>query len=259
MEIRVGQVVVHYVEHGTGRAVLVLHGAGVDHREAEACFEPILGGVAGLRRIYLDLPGMGRTIAPETLRSADDVLDTLRNFADEITGGTAHLLVGHSAGAYYAQAMAASRPARVAGLALVCPLLPGLRDIPEHRVVTGSGEIGDDAFRSYFVVQTPEMLERYERYVAPAAALVDQAALERIGERWELTPNQAPPYAGPTLVVAGRLDSTVGYAAAVDLADRYSRASLAVVDDAGHALPHEQPELLRALLAEWLGRVERSS
>jgi hypothetical protein len=31
-----------------------------------------------------------------------------------------------------------------------------------------------------------------------------------------------------------------------------------VVDDAGHALPHEQPELLRALLAEWLVRVERA-
>jgi pimeloyl-ACP methyl ester carboxylesterase len=28
-----------------------------------------------------------------------------------------------------------------------------------------------------------------------------------------------------------------------------------VVDDAGHALPHEQPALLRALLAEWLTRV----
>jgi len=42
MEIRVGQVVVHYVEHGTGRPVLILHGAGVDHREAEACLEPIL-------------------------------------------------------------------------------------------------------------------------------------------------------------------------------------------------------------------------
>jgi pimeloyl-ACP methyl ester carboxylesterase len=259
MEIRVGQVVVHYVEHGTGRPVLVLHGAGVDHREAEACFEPVFGGVAGLRRIYPDLPGMGRTTAPETVRSADDVLDTLLNFADEVTGGTAHLLVGHSAGAYYAQAMAARRPAQVVGLALVCPLLPGLRDVPEHRVVAGAGEIGDDIFRSYFVIQTTEMLERYERYVAPAAALADQAALERIGERWTLTPDHAPAYAGPALIVAGRLDSTVGYAAATDLLDYYPHASLAVADDAGHALPHEQPQLLRALLAEWLARVERSS
>src|SRR2546429_6672386 len=88
MEIRAGQVVVHYVEHGTGRPVLVLHGAGVDHREARACFEPVFHGVAGLRRIYPDLPGMGRTLAPETLRSADDVLDTLLTFADEVSGGT---------------------------------------------------------------------------------------------------------------------------------------------------------------------------
>ena len=259
MEIRVGQVVVHYVQHGAGRPVLILHGAGVDHREAEACFEPALEGVTGLRRIYPDLPGMGRTTAPDTLRSADDVLDTLLRFADEVSAGTAHLLIGHSAGAYYAQAMAARRPTQVAGLALVCPLLPGLRDVPEHRVVAGSAEIGDDVFRSYFVIQTPQMLERYERYVAPAAALVDQAALERIGERWTLTPDHAPAYAGPAVVVAGRLDSTVGYAAAVDLLDHYPHSTLAVVDDAGHALPHEQPELLRALLAEWLARVERSS
>ena len=61
------------------------------------------------------------------------------------------------------------------------------------------------------------------------------------------------------MVVAGRLDSTVGYTAAIDLLDDYPHASLAVVDDAGHALPHEQPELLRALLGEWLVRVERSS
>jgi pimeloyl-ACP methyl ester carboxylesterase len=259
MEARVGEVLVHYVEHGNGRPVLVLHGAGVDHREAEACFEPAFDGVAGLRRLYPDLPGMGRTTAPDTMRSADDVLDTLLDFADEVTGATPHLLLGHSAGAYYAQAMAARHPAEVAGLALVCPLVPGMRDVPDHRVVTGPGGIGDSVFRSYFVVQTPEMLERYERYVAPAAALVDQAALERIGERWTLTPDHAPVYPGPTMVVAGRLDSTVGYAAASDLVEHYPHASLAVVDDAGHALPHEQPQLLRALLAEWLARVERSS
>ena len=250
--------VVHYVEHGTGLPVLVLHGGGVDHREAEACFEPMFAGVSGLRRIYLDLPGMGMTIAPESLSSADDVLDTLVGFADEITGGTACLLVGHSAGAYFAQAMAASLSAQVAGLALVCPLLPGLRDVPEHTVVVGSGEMGDDVFRSYFVIQTPEMLERYERQVASAAALVDEAALERIGERWALTVDDRPGYTGPTVIVAGRLDSTVGYAAASDLVEHYPHASFAVLDDAGHALPHEQPELLRALLAEWLVRVDRS-
>src|SRR5919202_6995863 len=110
MQTRTGQVVVHYVEHGTGRPVLVLHGAGVDHREAEACFELVFDGVAGLRRIYPDLPGMGRTIAPESLRSADDVLDTLLAFDNEVTGGIPHLLIGHSAGGDYSQPMAPGRP-----------------------------------------------------------------------------------------------------------------------------------------------------
>lgn len=89
--------------------------------------------------------------------------------------------------------------------------------------------------------------------------LLDQAALERIGGRWELTPDHAPAYAGPTLVVAGRLDSVVGWAAAADLVDHYPHATLAVVDDTGHALPHERPELLCALVADWLLRVVRSS
>jgi pimeloyl-ACP methyl ester carboxylesterase len=257
METRAGEVAVHYVQHGVGRPVVVLHGAGADHREAEACFEPVFSGVGGFRRIYPDLPGMGRTAA-YNLRSAEDVLDTLLHFTREVTGSAAHLLIGHSAGGYYAQAMAARESEQVAGLALVCPLLPGLLDAPEHRVVVESDGIGDDDFRSYFVVQSPQMLERYERYVRPAAALVDKAALERIGEQWELPRDHGPAYPGPTLVVAGRLDSTVGYAAAVDLLDHYPRASLAVVDDAGHALPHEQPELLRALVTEWLARVERS-
>jgi pimeloyl-ACP methyl ester carboxylesterase len=248
----------HYVEHGTGSPVLVFHGGGVDHREAEACFEPAFDGVAGYRRIYPDLPGMGQSIAPDSMGSAEDVLDALLAFAEEVADRTPYLLIGHSAGAYFAEAIAARRPEHVAGLALVCPLLAGIRDAPEHQVVVGSGEIGDEAFRSYFVVQTREMLERYERHVLPAGALVDHAALERIGERWELTDGGGSTYEGPMLVVAGRLDSTVGYAAAADLADRHRHATLAVLDDAGHALPHEQPELLQALIAEWLTRVSRS-
>jgi pimeloyl-ACP methyl ester carboxylesterase len=75
---------------------LVLHGASVDHREAEACFEPVFDGVEGFRRIYPDLPGMGRTVAPEALRSANDVLDVLFGFAEEVADGTACLLIGHS-------------------------------------------------------------------------------------------------------------------------------------------------------------------
>ncbi len=258
MESRIGEVVVHYVEHGAGRPVLVLHGAGVDHRETEGCFDQALGAYGGLRRVYPDLPGAGRTPAPAALRSADDVLDVVLGLADEVAGGEAVLLVGHSAGAHYAQGFAARRPELVAGLALICPLLEGVRDVPEHRpVVVAGGELGETelgvmGFRDYFVVQTPAMLERYRRFVEPGVARADATAMKRIGGRWKLTMPHRPAYDGPVLVVAGRQDSTVGYAAAVDLLEVYPRATLAVVDGAGHALPHEQPGVLAGLLVGWL-------
>ena len=53
---------------------------------------------------------------------------------------------------------------------------------------------------------TPEMLERYERYVRPGAALTDETALARIGERWELAPASGSAYPGPTLILASRPD-----------------------------------------------------
>lgn len=234
----------------------MLHGGGVDHREPQACFEPVLGESGRYRRVYPDLPGMGLTPAPSWMRSADQVLDALLAFADEVVGAGPALLVGHSAGAYYARAMAAARPDRFAGLALVCPLLPGGGDVPPHRPVVASPDLGDEEFRSYFVVQTPRMLARYERFVAPGVALADGAAAARIGQRWRLTAGDGPADERPTVVVAGRQDSVVGYAAAVALAGRYPHATLAVVDGAGHALPHEQPEVMAALLRDWLARVE---
>jgi pimeloyl-ACP methyl ester carboxylesterase len=261
MECVVGDVPVYYVEHGEGLPVLALHGAGVDHREVMACLDPVLDGSAGYRRIYLDLPGMGRTPAPQTITSADDVLAILLAFVDGVIGDRPVVVAGHSAGAYYARAIAARRPEQVVGLALICPLLPGLHDVPGRDVSFGPDDVGDAEFRDYFTVRTAETFARYEQYVAPAALLADDVALARIGERWEMTPRpeDTAPYRCPTLVLTGRQDTAVGSARAWELLPQYPRATFAVLDRAGHALPHEQPDLLGAMVAEWLARVREHS
>ena len=246
----------HYVEHGTGTPVLVLHGAGVDHREPLGTLEPAFAAAPGYRRIYPDLPGHGATPAPASIQSADDVLDALLGLVDDVVGEARMLVVGHSAGAYYARALALRRPDQIAGLALICPLVEEPRHVPPHTaVVQEELDGGQEAFRSYFVVQTPEMLQSYAENVAPGVEAADSEALERIGERWRLTAADAEgSYAGPVLVVVGRQDSAVGYAAQWDLMAAYPRGTFAMLDRAGHALPHEQPDLLGALLREWLGR-----
>jgi pimeloyl-ACP methyl ester carboxylesterase len=260
---------VHYAQHGTGTPVLALHGGNVDHREIRGALEPVFAERPGYRRIYPDLPGMGRTPAPETIDSTDAVLDTLLGLVDDVIGEEAFLVVGHSYGGYLARAIANRRPGQVAGLALICSLAgEQVRgdERPEHVVLHAADDLDLDGtlepamaaeFRNYLVVQTPETLRRFQETVAPGVALADQAALERIFARWQLrtAPEQAPAYTNPTLILAGRQDATVGYAGSWRLLEHYPRATFAVLDRAGHGLPHEQVGLVTALMAEWLDRV----
>jgi pimeloyl-ACP methyl ester carboxylesterase len=267
LESTVNGVPVHFADHGSGTPVLALHGVDVDHRELAGSLEPLFADRPGYRRIYPDLPGMGRTPAPDTVTSSDDVVELLLGMVDLLIGGRPFLVVGQSYGGYLARAIANRRPRQAAGLALICPLLgaaAGGAAVPEHLVLHASGDLHgildpalEAEFRGYFVVQTPETLRRFQDYVAPGMAVADRAALERIFERWQLrtTPEQGPAYANPTLILVGRQDATVGYAGAWRLLEHYPRATFAVLDRAGHALPHEQPGLLAALLGEWLDRV----
>lgn len=264
MEATVRGVPVHYVESGSGTPVLALHGVGVDHREIAQALEPVFSSAPGFRRLYPDLPGMGLTAAPAAIASNDDVLDLLLGFIDNTIGAGPLLVLGHSYGGYLARAIAQHRPGQVIGLALVCPVGAHTGPVPEHTVLVSSADLAGElspeleaSYRGYFVVQTAETLRRFQDTVAAAAPLVDETALMRIFSRWELQdrPETAKTYPHPVLILAGRQDSTAGYAAPADLAGQYPRCTLAVLDHAGHALLHEQPGLAHALLVEWLARV----
>ena len=89
--------------------------------------------------------------------------------------------------------------------------------------------------------------------MAPGAALADEAALGRILSGWTVDVG-AQICASPTLIVAGRRDSVAGSADAAGLLDHYRHATLAFLAEAGHALLHERPQLVAALVGDWLGR-----
>jgi pimeloyl-ACP methyl ester carboxylesterase len=255
VECRVNGVSLHYADRGSGVPVVALHGAGVDHREIEAAFEAVVPDT-GYRRIYPDLPGMGRSTTAG-LACNEDIVTLLGDFVDQLVGGPV-LLVGHSYGAYLARGVAARRPDMALGLALLCPVGERTGDVPDHEVVRQDASAYDEldpshraGFDEYFVVRTPATARRYREHVAPSRALVDAAALGRIFAGWAVDVGSEPCWL-PTLIAAGRRDSTAGYVDAIDLLDRYPRATLVVVEGAGHALMHERPELLGRLVADWL-------
>ncbi|MCU1565422.1 MAG: Alpha/beta hydrolase fold family protein [Pseudarthrobacter sp.] len=264
MDVSVSGVPVHCAEYGTGTPLLALHGAGVDHREVAGALEPVFSSIPNYRRLYPDLPGMGLTPAAETIASNDDVLDLLLGFIDNVIGDQPFLVLGHSYGGYLARAIAALRPHQAVGLALICPVGADTRDVPKHQVLVAQADLPggldpdlEATYRDYFVVQTPETLRNFKDRVAPSAELVDEAGLSRIFAGWELRDRAevADAYSQPVLILAGRQDATAGCEAPQELAKHYSRATVAVLDRAGHALLHEQSGLVQALIAEWLQRV----
>lgn len=89
----------HVVEHGPahGTPVLAIHGWTPDHRLMTGCLEPVFGACEGYRRLYPDLPGMGRSSAAG-VDCADDVLARLEDLVDQRIGTEPFLLVGESYG-----------------------------------------------------------------------------------------------------------------------------------------------------------------
>ena len=115
-KVRVGDIELHYVEHGEGDPLLLVMGFGGDHL-AWGLQMPAFA--ARHRVIAFDNRGVGQTGAPDapytTLEMADDAVGLL----DALGIERAHVL-GVSMGGMIAQELALNHPGRVRTLQLHC-------------------------------------------------------------------------------------------------------------------------------------------
>ncbi|MEF2966141.1 alpha/beta hydrolase [Paenibacillus sp. M1] len=262
---------VHYEVHGTGYPILMIHGFGCDRRLMTGCMEPVFAERPGWKRIYLDLPGMGRTKGTDRIRSTDDMLAVVEQFADKAMPGQSFAVAGESYGGYLARALVSKRPEQVGGMALICPVTEQAEwNVPPFKIVYRDQEAiarmedvdGSEDFLAIQVVQDDYNWERFKAEILCGLRAADAAFLERIRERYRLSDDPgiaAEPYPKPVLILTGRHDHLVGYKNQWNCAETYPRASFAMLDRAGHNLQIEQPRLFHALVGEWLDRVEECS
>ena len=262
----------HFAERGAGVPVLAIHGWTPDHRLMLGCLEPLFARRPGYRRLYPDLPGMGRSHAPASVAGSDDILGAVQGFIDQEIGGAPFLLVGESYGGYLARALSRARADQVLGLALICPVGAEVehagRTLPERRVLRPDpalmASLPDRVaapFADIAVVQTAETVRRFEAEVLSGLEAADAHATARIRANWTLSadPEGGAPFERPTLILTGRQDDATGYADQYPLLPHYPRASFVILDVAGHNLQIEQPALFEALMLEWLDRVAAES
>lgn len=268
MECRVRDLTVHYEEVGTGRLLLGLHGAPLDHRHIYADLEPIFSRREGWRRVYPDLPGMGKTRTAAWMTHQDHVLDVMSDFVNAIAPEEQFAVAGTSYGGYLARGMVYRHGARVIGLMMNVPVVetdPKKRNLPPRQVLRQDPEFlaaltpAERESIDVIVVQSMELLEIHRAVIAPAVSIADHGFLNRLYENFTFSfdINSLPiPFPAPTLILAGRQDIWCGYREAWQILDDYPRATFAVLDRAGHVLAIEQKTLFRSLVSEWLNRVE---
>jgi len=265
---------VFYEEYGEGMPILFIHGWTPDHRMMKGCFEPVLSQTSGYRRIYIGLPGMGQTPARPWIRNSDDMLDILCEFIYKVIGNENFLLAGCSYGGYLTLGLIHKLGHKIAGALFLVAMTDSLVKIdtgenlsPKHRIWQSkllSFEEESNSFKAYMdmaIIATPEMYSQWLKDIQPGLDIADK----------EFTANESILYYSPALeesirnltfdkpstILAGRQDGpTCCYIRAYELAKRFTRATFAALDGAGHILQIDNEPLFQQLVKDWLWRVE---
>jgi len=268
MEVMVKSIPLYYEEFGTGNPIVMLHGWPSDHRHMVADMEPLFEHRQGWRRIYPDLPGMGKTPGADWITHQDDMLEMLVAFLQQVAPDQRYVVAGSSYGGYMARGLVYRLGEKIDGVSLMVPVIEteeSKQHIPPPQVLVEDPQFqaaltpGDAVVSRMVVVQSPGRLEFFRKYIQPAIAIADHAFLGRVAKNYAFSfpvDQLTKPFPGPALILTGRQDSSCGYRDALNLLDNYPRGTFAVLDRAGHGLGVEQKGLFRALAQEWLDRVE---
>jgi pimeloyl-ACP methyl ester carboxylesterase len=272
MDCKLKDITVHYELFGEGRPIIMLHGWSLDHRHMVSDMEPLFKQHDGWKRIYLDLPGHGRTPGKDWITNQDKILDVVLDFIDNVISGQRFVVVGASAGAYLARGVVLRRAASIDGLLMTVPLIvvgDAKRQVPSPVSLVADSALMSlldpdeaEALFQITVVQSQKVVEYIRANVPSASETGDQTFQAKIREHpknyaFSFDVDALPkPFPAPTLIVTGRQDSVVGYRDAWEILDNYPRGSFVVLDRSGHFLGIEQADLFHALVGEWLDRVE---
>jgi pimeloyl-ACP methyl ester carboxylesterase len=266
MRERFGNLSLYFEQVGSGRPILMLHGWSLDHLSVKGAMEPIFVNREGWRRIYLDLPGMGQSDAPDWLKTQDQVLDVVVEFINSVVPNERFCVVGISYGGLVAQGLVHRLAQRMDGVMFLVTSMASKdeKGLPPHIVMYEEsldfGELDESqisTFKGMAVVQTQAHLEAWKETIFPGTARANYAFLDKLQAAYSFDVERLPqPFPAPTLFLLGRQDSSVGYRDAWRVIESFPHASFVVLDRAGHCLQVEQFRPCEVLVHEWLDRVE---
>ncbi len=270
MECKLENASIHYEIYGEGYPILMIHGRPVDHRIMKGCMEPILETRNNYKRIYFDLPGMGKTKSEKWIKNTDDFLKITIDFVEKIIPNQNFIVVSESYGCYLARGLLNKKQDLIDGVLFLVPLIiPGESErtlpnpnilIEDLNLLSNLTPFESEVFKDVSTVLTQRVWERVNEEGMSGLKIADTEFVNetrKSGYAFSIdVDKEIKEFNKPTLFLLGRQDSVVGYQDAWNIMEKYPRATFAVLDLAGHILQIEQESLFNALVNEWLDRVE---
>ena len=260
---------INYEIIGEGRPILVLHGWAADHRCMLNDMDPVFLTRKGWKRIYLDLPGMGKSPGKAEFAYQDLILDILIEFIEKVIPGERFVVAGYSYGGYLARGLIHRKANLIDGLFLLAPAVHANdkdRTLPPHVVLVEDKSVismlepdEEELFLNVAVVQSQKHLKALREDFLPASNIADFNFLSDLSENYSFSfdvDTLDKPFPGPALIIMGRQDAICGFRDGWEILDNYPRGSFVVLDRAGHALFVEQGEVIHFLVGEWLDRID---
>ena len=276
--VEVDGVALHYVELGSGRPLILLHGNGALIQDFEAC--GLLGKAAkNYHVIAFDRPGFGHSNRPRSTIWTPSTQADLIQRALQTLGVKQYLLLGHSWGACVAVALALRRPESVKGLILASgyyyptfrldaltqfwPAIPISCDLLRYTIAPFLTKttwpmlmrklFGPKRNSEAFTRVAKDLAMRPSQIRASAAesGLMIPAALKLENRYSELKM--------PVAIIVGRQDRLVDADhQSLRLAAEIGHSELHVVEGAGHMVHHASPETVMKAIDEVAEKAEAS-
>jgi 2-succinyl-6-hydroxy-2,4-cyclohexadiene-1-carboxylate synthase len=244
----------HAEREGSGRRIVLVHGFA----QTRDCWGSVASDLAADHEVVrVDAPGHGQSSS--VVAGLDD---GARLIAEAGGPGT---YLGYSMGARFCLHVALEVPEIVRGLVLL-GATPGIEDRAEResRVARDRDQVqrlradGIDAFldewlaNPLFAGLSPEarfLEQRRENTVEGLASSLERAGTGAQTPRWD----ELPSLVMPVLVAAGERDERFAAIARRMVDAIGTRATLALIPEAGHAAHLEQPATFVSAVRRWLG------
>lgn len=235
VQVRGGKFAADVLEAGSGSPLLYLHGwAGLQ-------WDPFLEALSQNHHVIAPRhPGYGESSGDEHLVDYNDLLIYFLDLLDKM-GLKGIPVVAHSLGAMFAADIAALQPDRFSSITLIAPF--GLWD-PEHPVIDFFVSSPKDLARSIYADLDSELAQAASQppkddETRVAVALERAKSLRTAAKYLWPIPNRGlnkriHRVSAPTLLIWGKQDGVCPPAYAEEFKSNLSRATVLMIDNAGH-------------------------